>query len=73
MGIIDSTSATLTCPTCGACDVIRAVQKGSSYGASWRPFSDSSKFSVVSERGFDGPEVKSATCKACGVVATVGP
>lgn len=71
MGIIDSTTATMTCPKCGAFDAIRAVQKGSSYGGSWGSFSESSKFNVVTERGIDGPEVKSATCKACGVAAAL--
>jgi len=72
MGIIDETSARLTCAKCGATEVLRAVQKGSSYGlGGWGDFGASSKFEVQSKRGVDGPEVTSAVCRKCKVPAQI--
>lgn len=73
MGIIDETSAKLTCPKCGAMDTIRASQKGSVYAVGrWGDFSEATNFDVETKRGVDGPEVTSAKCKTCKVAADVG-
>lgn len=72
MGIIDQTVATVSCAACKISETAKATQKGSSYNiGSWSDFSEFSKFDAKTTRGADGPEVVSATCKACGGVARV--
>ncbi len=71
MGIVDSKTVKLSCGTCGAAEVSRAVQRGSSYSlGAWDDF-DFSQFDASTEEGIDGPELTSATCKKCKVPARI--
>ena len=66
MGYIDQTAHTLTC-SCGETESQTIVERGSPYGSSWGSGKPFQKFTVVWKDGnLRGPEIKQATCKACG-------
>ena len=71
MGYIDKVIATVSCPKCSTLESQSVLQKGSSYGASWGSFSPFTKFDAKFATSNGEPEVASATCKACGLVAVV--
>lgn len=72
MGIIDKVNWNLTCPKCNATDTVSARQKGSAWSVGeWSDISASTQFEIESKPGIDGPDLESATCKACKVPAQV--
>ncbi len=72
MGYIDEVRFTFSCPSCHCQEEARAVERGSSYGASWGNPSALSKFNVLwTTDQFGAPDVVDAKCSACGVKASV--
>lgn len=70
MGMIDRTLHRFTCPQCKERDIVRVVQHGSSYGASWGTPSETNLFTVQWKTGQTGePEPTSVICIRCGVDA----
>ncbi len=73
MGIIDSTTFKLSCP-CGPAELQTVVQYGSNYGAGeWKSGKSFDAFDVRWGPGHpvSGPQIASATCKACGSPAVI--
>jgi predicted RNA-binding Zn-ribbon protein involved in translation (DUF1610 family) len=73
MGIIDSTWFRFTCPKCGTNETVVVHDKGSGWsGSAWGTIRPLTRFDVTATGGGkEEPEVKTATCKTCGVPATV--
>lgn len=73
MGIIDSTSYTLTCPKCGHTGKTKTLDKGSGWGGShWGSFSKAEGFALEwTGGGKIEPTITSATCTKCNVAAKV--
>lgn len=72
MGIIDSNRFILSCSTCATEEAAVVHQKGSAYGASWQHGQELKRFQVEwKDRGAAGPTITSATCRKCGMTATV--
>jgi hypothetical protein len=73
MGVIDSTTHTLTC-ACGATESVSLVQHGSEYGAgNWQSGKPFENFTAAWGEGsaFTGPSVASATCNKCGSTPSI--
>ena len=73
MGTIDKCTYTLTCTKCGATEFSSVLDKGSSWsGSSWETGTEFFGFNTAwSGGGIDEPELQSASCKQCGIPATV--
>ena len=74
MGMIDRCTYTLTCEICKTSESQAVVDRGSGYGgSSWGHGPDFAKFDSTwtGGGGNSEPELKSATCKACGANAAL--
>ena len=74
MGILDSTSYTLSCPKCGHSETKAVHDKGSSWGGSyWLSGATFTHFNTSWQGGGrEEPTLTSASCKGCGTDAVVG-
>ena len=73
MGILDKTTHKLTCPQCGMSEVATVLDRGSEWsGPCWQEGPAMQQFHVK-WHGSDKtePTITTATCKKCGVPATV--
>lgn len=75
MGISDKLNFTLSCEKCAVSETVSALDKGSGWdGPHWSDWQDRQPFTNFTVQckggGRDEPEIVSATCNACGGVAT---
>ncbi|MBD1835248.1 hypothetical protein H6F61_21805 [Cyanobacteria bacterium FACHB-472] len=72
MGVSDKTNYTLSCERCAVSETVSVLDKGSGWGgSSWQAGKPFTNFTAQWKGGGrDEPEIVSATCNACGGVAT---